>query len=67
MRENGLLDFWKSKFLAVGNFCDGKIKKSTKNSKLSFKNLTGAFIVLLAGFVMSVLSFICEICISRYR
>jgi hypothetical protein len=63
LHQTGLIDFWDTWFRPMPPQCDGKPKNSEKGNKLtplSLNNLTGAFIVLLVGLSLSLLTFLCE-------
>lgn len=74
--QTGIIDHWDLWFRPMPLQCQGNIKsvdkpKSSKTLKmknrppaLSLKNLTGAFIVLLIGFSLSFLAFLCEQIVS---
>jgi ionotropic glutamate receptor len=73
--QAGLLDYWEERFRPMPPQCQGNIKSfNPPDSKalkmkdhppaLTLKNLTGAFIVLLLGFSLSLLAFLCEKIIS---
>ena len=74
LRDFGLLDFWAKRFQPDLRQCldeAGKImqpKKSTGRkdslSRLSIKNLTGAFVVLAVGYLVSFLVFLAEKIVS---
>ncbi len=74
--QAGLLDYWEERFRPIPPQCQGNIKScNPPDSKalkmkdhppaLTLKNLTGAFIVLLLGFSLSFLAFLCESIISH--
>lgn len=74
--QAGLLDYWEEIFRPIPPQCQGNIKSlNPPDSKarkmkdhppaLTLKNLTGAFIVLLLGFSLSLLAFLCEKMISN--
>ena len=74
LRENGLFEHWEALVLAYPPQClaavNGLAEKQVKNDgprRLSLKNLTGAFIVLLAGLGVSFLSFLCEVLFSIHK
>jgi hypothetical protein len=72
LMQTGIIDHWDLWFRPMPLQCLSNIKnvykpKNSKTSKmknrppaLSLKNLTGAFIVLLFGFSLSFLAFLCE-------
>ncbi|EFX87006.1 hypothetical protein DAPPUDRAFT_235852 [Daphnia pulex] len=74
--QAGLLDYWEEWFRPTPPQCQGNIESfNPPDSKalkmkdhppaLTLKNLTGAFIVLLLGFSLSLLAFLCEKIISN--
>ena len=66
LQEIGLVDYWDLWFRPVPGKClpifktKPKSLRSEKLSPISLKNLTGAFVVLLVGMSLSLLSFLCE-------
>lgn len=66
LQQIGLINYWDTWFRPMPPQCDGKPKsgKKKKLSPLSMKNLTGAFIILLVGFSLSLLAFLGERIIS---
>ncbi|XP_046448038.1 glutamate receptor ionotropic, delta-2-like isoform X1 [Daphnia pulex] len=60
----GLVDHWDTWFRPMPPQCNGKPQSGNKKKKtttpLSLKNLTGAFLVLLVGLSLSILSFLIE-------
>jgi hypothetical protein len=59
----GLIDHWDTWFRPMPPQCNGKPQSGNKKKKttpLSLKNLTGAFLVLLIGLSLSILSFLIE-------
>ncbi len=61
MWENGLMSLWGDWFRPIPGQCLGNIKTLKKAhthasiSRLSLKNLTGAFVALLFGYCLSLL------------
>ena len=73
--QAGLIDYWDVWFRPMPPQCQENIKSykpidskalktKDKSPALTFKNLTGAFIVLLFGLSLSFLTFLCELIIS---
>lgn len=65
----GLIKHWDLWFRPMPRQCMETIKSgyttpTNKHTPLSLKNLTGAFIVLLVGFTLSLLAFLCEQVVS---
>ena len=68
MWQNGLMDNWELHFRPIPDRCLGKIKRvknsprkdEAKTARLTLRNLMGAFIVLLIGYVLSVVAYIGE-------
>ncbi len=64
LQQSGIIDYWELLFRPMPPQCNGKPSDGNKapnqHSSLSFKNLTGAFIVLLVGFSFSSLAFLFE-------
>ena len=63
----GLIDHWDVLLRPLPIKCrpifetnSKKSKKTDKLTPLSLKNLTGAFLVLLVGMLLSLFSFLCE-------
>ena len=58
------MDYWNLWFRPMPRQCNGKPQSGNKgpkrNSSLSFKNLTGAFIVIALGLSLSLLALLCE-------
>jgi ionotropic glutamate receptor len=66
LAQSGLMDYWDLKF-HPSSPCTANTKsgyKKAETSKISLKNLTGAFVVLLIGFSLSLLAFLCELIFS---
>ncbi|XP_046449165.1 ionotropic receptor 93a-like [Daphnia pulex] len=69
LQEMGLIKYWDLWFRPMPRQCMETIKSgyttpTNKHTHLSLKNLTGAFIVLLVGFFLSLLAFLCEQIVS---
>ncbi|EFX82331.1 hypothetical protein DAPPUDRAFT_101737 [Daphnia pulex] len=69
LQEIGLVNYWDLWFRPMPRQCMETIKSgyttpTNKHTPLSLKNLTGAFIVLLVGFTLSLLAFLCEQIVS---
>jgi hypothetical protein len=64
LQQSGIIDYWDLWFRPMPPQCNGKPQSGNKgpkrNSSLSFKNLTGAFIVIAFGLSLSLLAFLCE-------
>jgi nitrogen fixation/metabolism regulation signal transduction histidine kinase len=66
LQQTGIIDYWELWFRKMPGQCMANINsvskknRETQHSSLSLKNLIGAFIVLLIGFSLSLLVFICE-------
>ena len=70
--QTGIIDHWELWFRSMPQKCTGNIKgvhqpQDGKNMDmknhppaLSLKNLTGAFLIFLLGFSLSLLAFLCE-------
>ena len=77
MEEAGLIDYWWRRFSAADPtpcLSENIIKEENKNNKserrnkrLTFKGLSGAFVILVAGYILSWLAFIIECSIARIR
>lgn len=69
MNAFGLIDYWNDLNFANPYQClDKKVtKKSSSHPRLSLKNLTGAFVVLLAGYATSLIVFIIEHLVFNWR
>ena len=75
--EIGLIDYWDALFHPVPGQCMNNLKnagartsssKTEQHHRLTFKNLAGAFIVLLVGIDLSLLAFVYELIMaSRNR
>ena len=67
MNDAGLPEKWRLRFQRDGNRCeknDGKEKK--RNQRITLKNISGSFVVILVGMFSSVVVFIIEL-IRRRR
>ena len=66
LEERGFMIYWDQLYYRVPSKCLANTKKEKQKkapdnkSRLSLKNLTGAFIVLLVGYALAILSFIFE-------
>nr|CAH0102967.1 unnamed protein product [Daphnia galeata] len=64
LQQTGIIDYWDLWFRPMPPQCNGKPisgnKAPQKKSSLSFKNLTGAFILIGVGLSLSTLVFLCE-------
>ncbi|XP_057376733.2 glutamate receptor ionotropic, delta-1-like isoform X2 [Daphnia carinata] len=74
LREGGFIDYWDVWFRPMPGQCMENIKGSglkspggRKHPSLSFKNLSGAFLLFLVGVSLAVLAFLCEQIISMPR
>jgi ionotropic glutamate receptor len=71
LQQTGLIDHWDSWFRPMPPQCNGKAptKKKSENklSALSFKNLTGAFLLLAVGLSLSLLVFLLEQIYYRFN
>lgn len=65
LRQSGLMDYWDLRF-HPSSPCTANTKSGYKKAEtsISLKNLTGAFVVLLIGFSLSFLAFLCELIFS---
>ncbi|EFX82161.1 hypothetical protein DAPPUDRAFT_316759 [Daphnia pulex] len=67
LQQIGLVDHWDSWFRPMPPQCNGKPRSGNKKKKqlpLSLKNLSGTFLVLLAGLGLSLVAFLVENIIS---
>ena len=65
-QQSGFFDLWEDWFnpmppKCLANTKGGNQKQQAKTLAISLKNLTGAFVVLLTGFSLSVLAFLFEL------
>ena len=67
MNERGLMEYWGQMYRRIPLQClvntKGMRQKkapNNKSSRLSLKNLTGAFVVLLVGYPLALLAFFFE-------
>ena len=66
MNERGLMEYWGQMYRRIPLQClantKGMRQKKAPNNKsrLSLKNLTGAFVVLLVGYALALLAFFFE-------
>ena len=63
LQQTGIIDFWDTWFRPMPPQCNGKDPTKTSGNKLSalsFKNLTGAFLLLAVGLSLSLLVFLLE-------
>jgi hypothetical protein len=72
LHQTGLVAYWDLWFLPMPPQCNGKPpsgnKGPQKKSSLSFKNLTGAFILIgVIGLSFSFLAFLCELIVSIHK
>ena len=79
MAQAGLLEKWRHQYQPKGPCLKASQKRAAENqksnnsknkstlSRLSLKNLSGAFVILVFGITFSVTFFIGEIIINRYR
>ena len=67
MQETGLLGKWIETFNPESKECSLKNKKKTGNPRITLKNLTSAFALLLLGVSVSFLVFILELICRVYR
>ena len=68
MNDAGLPEKWRLRFQRDGNRCeknDGKEKK--RNQRITLKNISGSFVVILVGMFSSVFVFIIELILRRRR
>ena len=76
MEEAGLIDYWWRRYSAADPtpcLSENLMKKEKKKNKsepfkrLTLKGLSGAFVILVAGYILSCLAFIMECSIARMR
>jgi hypothetical protein len=63
LQQTGIIDFWDTWFRPMPPQCNGKNTQQSAEKKLaplSFKNLTGAFVLLAFGLSLSFLVFLVE-------
>ena len=73
MREMGLLDYWKNSYMAKANaqlnkcaaLFSNKQSASSNNDPLTLASFSGAYILLLVGFVAAAVALCLEIIKSR--
>jgi capsular polysaccharide biosynthesis protein len=66
MREAGLIDEWNKRFQPDARKCLLKSKNNRNSVKpLELRNLLGAFVVVAAGFLVSLIIFMAEKCLHR--
>jgi hypothetical protein len=74
LRETGLISYWEKNFQADPRPClndnsqrrRGRDKSATP-TRLSLKNLSGAFVILVVGYLIAFLVFLNEIIVFRWR
>ncbi|XP_046449197.1 glutamate receptor ionotropic, delta-1-like [Daphnia pulex] len=71
LQQTGLMDYWDLWFRPLPSPCNekptnGKSSRK-KNPSLSFKNLTGAFLVIAVGLCLSILVFLLELIVSMAK
>ena len=72
LHQAGIIDEMDRLFYPIPPQCDGKPKnkkdksKEKRLSRLSLKNLTGAFVVLFFGMSLSLLTFSCEKIFAKF-
>lgn len=77
MEEAGLIDYWWRRYCAADptpclseNLMKEEQKKNKserRNKRLTFKGLSGAFVILFAGYIISCMAFIIECSIAHMR
>ena len=75
MEGAGLLEFWLKQYSDDPTYCLTKIQRQMKEKsgkrRLTLNNLSGAFLVLFIGYVLSIIAFILELCTAwrqrRYK
>ena len=69
MEGGGLLEFWLKQYSDDATYCLTKIRRQMKEKRgkrrLTLNNLSGAFLVLIIGYVLSIIAFIIELCTAR--
>ena len=60
MREFGLIEHWEKKFTPQPDECFDKYKEIPDKPRISLKNLSGAFVVLVVGFAIALLVILIE-------
>jgi len=69
MEGAGLLEFWLKQYSDDATYCLTKIRRQMKEKRgkrrLTLNNLSGAFLVLIIGYVLSIIAFIIELCTAR--
>lgn len=72
MEEKGLIRYWDQWFRRIPAQCIENTRKvihkqpRVKNPRLSLKKLTGAFMIILVGYVLALFSFFVEV-IGKFR
>jgi hypothetical protein len=73
LKQSGMLDYLEHFYWPQKNRCSAPIstKPSSKNEKLTFDYLSGAFLLLGVGLIMSIVAFLIELfthhCCCRQR
>ena len=67
LKEAGLIDYWTSQFIPKIDKCLNKKVKDDPRIRLSMGHLSGAFVILLVGYVLAVIAFIGEIIMGIKR
>ena len=66
MEGAGMLEFWLKQYSDDPTYCLTKIQRQMKEKsgkrRLTLNNLSGAFLVLFIGYVLSIIAFILELC-----
>jgi hypothetical protein len=60
LRQFGLIQHWEKQFLPQPNDCLTNYQDIPKQPRISLKNLSGAFLILLVGLTASFFAFIVE-------
>ena len=60
LRQFGLIQHWEKQFLPQPNECATKYLEKPEKPRISLKNLSGAFLLLLVGISVAILVFIIE-------
>ena len=67
MNEVGLIKFWTDQFVPKADKCINKNIQDDPRTRLSMGHLSGAFAILLVGYVMALIVFIGEHIIAARR
>ena len=60
-RESGILYLWRDWYIPATKQCQKSFYEIPKNQRLTLKNLSGAFVILIVGYTLATITFVIEI------